>query len=124
MRTDRWRVVPITLALLALMTAGNGDTARSQGVPAPIEEVVLDNDSVRIVLVTYPPGADSDLHLNVGPEITIAQRGILALYTPQGREAVGSGVTAHWLPALSAHLARNESGDTVKFWSLLLKRCD
>jgi hypothetical protein len=29
-----------------------------------------------------------------------------------------------WRPALSAHLARNESADTVTFWSLLLKRCD
>lgn len=69
------------------------------------------------------PGADSDLHLNVGPELTIVQQGELALYTPNGAETLGSGV-AHWLPALSAHLARNESKQTVKFWSLLLKRCD
>lgn len=44
-----------------------------------IEQELLNNDSVRIVLLTYPPGADSDLHLNVGPEITIVQEGELPL---------------------------------------------
>lgn len=53
-----------------------------------IEQELLNNDSVRIVLLTYPPGADSDLHLNVGPEITIVQEGELALYAKGKREAL------------------------------------
>jgi quercetin dioxygenase-like cupin family protein len=84
---------------------------------------VVNNDSVRVVLVTYPPGADSDLHLNVGPEITLVQDGELALYAGGARAALRSA-EAHWLPEATAHLARNESGHPVRFWSILLKRCD
>ena len=79
--------------------------------------------SVRIVLLTYPPGADSDLHLNVGPEITIVQEGELALYAKGKREALRPA-SAHWLPEASAHLARNEGKRPAKFWSILLKRCE
>jgi quercetin dioxygenase-like cupin family protein len=88
-----------------------------------IEQELLNNDSVRIVLLTYPPGADSDLHLNVGPEITIVQEGELALYAKGKREALRPA-SAHWLPEASAHLARNESKRPAKFWSILLKRCE
>jgi quercetin dioxygenase-like cupin family protein len=78
---------------------------------------------VRIVLLTYPPGADSDLHLNVGPEITIVQEGELAFYAKGKREVLGP-VSAHWLPEASAHLARNEAKRPARFWSILLKRCE
>ena len=87
------------------------------------ERVLLDNDTVRLVLVTYPPGADSDLHMNTGPEITIVQDGELALYAKGRRELLKAGA-AHWLPDGTAHLGRNEGTRPVKFWSLLLKRCD
>jgi quercetin dioxygenase-like cupin family protein len=111
-------------ACLALLSVVIGGAARAQETSALIERVVaLDNDSVRIVLMTYHPGADSDLHLNLEPEITIVERGELALYTPKGREALGPGA-AHYLPVSTTHLARNESAQPVKFWTLLLKRCD
>ncbi len=87
------------------------------------EVVVLDNDSIRVVLLTYQPGADSDIHLNLGPEVTIVQNGELALYTPQGRLTLGAGAV-HWLPGFTAHLDRNETKRPVKLWSFLLKRCD
>jgi quercetin dioxygenase-like cupin family protein len=87
------------------------------------EQELLNNDSVRIVLLTYPAGADSDLHLNEGPEITIVQEGELALYAKGKREALRPA-RAHWLPEASAHLARNEGKRPAKFWSILLKRCD
>jgi len=87
------------------------------------EQELLNNDSVRIVLLTYPPGADSDLHLNPGPEITIVQDGELALYAKGKREALGPR-SAHWLEEGSAHLARNETKRPARFWSILLKRCD
>jgi quercetin dioxygenase-like cupin family protein len=87
------------------------------------EEELVNNASVRIALLTYPPGADSDLHLNVGPEITIVQDGELALYAMGAREALRPpGV--HWLPESTAHLARNEGSRPARFWSILLKRCD
>jgi quercetin dioxygenase-like cupin family protein len=87
------------------------------------EQELLNNDSVRIVLMTYPPGADSDLHLNEGPEITIVQDGELALYAHGKREALRPR-SAHWLPEASAHLARNEGKRPARFWSILLKRCE
>jgi quercetin dioxygenase-like cupin family protein len=83
---------------------------------------LLNNDSVRVVLMTYPPGADSDLHLNEGPEITIVQDGELALYAKGKRDALRPR-SAHWLEEGSAHLARNEGKRPARFWSILLKRC-
>lgn len=113
-----------TLGVLILLAALTGGTTAAQAPPGQIEEhVVLNNDSVRIVLITYPPGADSDLHLNLGPEITVVQGGELTLYAQGRREVLGAGA-AHWLPDGTAHLARNEGTLPVRFWSLLLKRCD
>jgi quercetin dioxygenase-like cupin family protein len=104
--------------IVAILFAG------AEGVHGRIDEQVgLDNDSVRVVILTYQPGADSDIHLNPGPEITIVQEGELALYTPKGREVLKAGAV-HWLPDSTVHLARNEGDRSVKFWSLLLKRCD
>ena len=89
----------------------------------PQRQIASDNDSVRVVLLTYHPGADSDLHLNTGPEMTIVEDGELTLYTSKGPEVLRAG-TAHWLPSSTVHLDRNESDRPVRFSSLLLKRCD
>ncbi len=106
--------------MLVLLNGSSG----AQGPQGQIDEVVaLDNESVRVVLLTYNPGADSDIHLNLGPEITIVQEGELTLYTPKGKEPLGPGAI-HWLAISTAHLAQNEGSRPVKFWSLLLKRCD
>ena len=108
--------------LVAGVLIGRMTAAQPAGSP-PVEQELLNNDSVRIVRVTYPPGADSDLHLNVGPEITIVQDGELVLYARGERQALGP-TDAHWLPEATAHLARNESARPARFWSILLKRCD
>lgn len=114
----------VMLGVLIMLVALTGGISAAQSPQGQIEErVVLNNDSVRIVLMTYHPGADSDLHLNIGPEITIIQEGELALYAHGRREALRPGA-AHWLPDGTAHLARNEGDRPVRFWSLLLKRCD
>lgn len=108
----------------ALAFLGIVATCGAQGPRGQIEEMVgLDNPSGRVVLLTYSPGADSDLHLNLGPEITLVQDGELTLYTPNGPEVLRAGAV-HWLPESTAHLARNESGRPARFWSLVLKRCD
>lgn len=104
-----------------LLMDGPGSTQGPRGQIA--ERVALDNDSVRVALFTYHPGADSDMHLNPGPELTIVVEGELAVYTSKGREALGAGAV-HWLPASTVHLARNEGTRPVTFWSLLFKRCD
>jgi quercetin dioxygenase-like cupin family protein len=113
--------LPLAVGLALLLAGG---AARAQGPDAPVEERLgLDNDSVRLVLLTYPPGADSGLHLNVGPELTLMVEGEITLYTGGGQEQIRAGA-AHWLPASSVHLARNEGTRPARFWSLLLKRCD
>jgi quercetin dioxygenase-like cupin family protein len=115
------RTAAVSLTLVILLAAG---VASAQGSRGQIDEVVLlDNDSIRLVLLTYHPGADSDLHMNIGPEITIVQEGQLTLYTSKGPELLRTGA-AHWLPPSTVHLGRNESDRPVRFWSLLLKRCD
>lgn len=64
----------VMFAVLIVLVALTGGTTAAQAPSGQIEErVLLDNDSVRIVFVTYPPGADSDLHLSLGPEITLVQ---------------------------------------------------
>jgi len=114
----------LTLAVLIGLVALAGERTAAQAPPPRIEELVLlDNDSVRLVLVTYPPGADSDLHFNLGPEVTIVQDGELVLFAKGRREVIGPG-GAHWLPEATTHVARNETDRPVRFWSLLLKRCD
>lgn len=114
-------LVASSLIAMILLLDGVGG---AQGPRGQIEEVVvLDNDSMRAILFTYHPGADSDMHLNPGPEITIVKEGELALYTSKGREALGPGAV-HWLPMSTVHLARNEGNGPVKFWSLLIKRCE
>lgn len=114
----------VTLGVLIMLVALTGGMTAAQAPRGQIEEhVVLNNDSVRIVLITYPPGTDSDLHLNIGPEITVVQDGELTVYAQGRREVLRAGA-AHWLPDGTAHLARNEGDRPVRFWSLLLKRCD
>lgn len=114
----------IRVGVLVALGVLIGRATMAQSPPGPIaEQERVNNDSVRIVLVTYPPGADSDLHLNVGPEITIVQEGELALYATGRREALRPH-DAHWLPDATAHLARNETERPTRFWSILLKRCE
>src|SRR6266851_2208252 len=111
-------------ALLVVLGIFIGRASMAHSPQAQVtEQELLNNNSVRIVLMTYPPGADSDLHLNESPEITIVQEGELALYAKGKREALRPP-SAHWLPEASAHLARNESKRPAKFWSILLKRCE
>lgn len=111
------------LVLVAAIATLDG-TVHSQGPRGQIEEVtLLDNESMRAVLLTYAPGADSDLHLNVCPEVTIVQEGEVVLYTATGGREVLRAGTVHWLPESTVHLARNEGTRPARFISLLLKKC-
>ena len=89
-----------------------------------IDEVVtLENDSVRVALLTFPPGSASGEHVNPEPELGIVLEGELTLITPDGREVLGPGA-ARWLAPNTTHDARNEGTAPVKLWALLLKRCN
>ncbi|HSB77953.1 MAG TPA: cupin domain-containing protein [Candidatus Methylomirabilis sp.] len=102
-----------------LLLAGVGGAwaqAQDSGV-----EVVLDNDSVLVVLLTFQPGEVVEKHVNPEPELGIMLEGELTLITPAGREILKPG-TVRWLAPLTPHETRNEGATPVKMWALLLKQ--
>ena len=102
---------------LVLSSYGTGDPH------GEIEEALaLDNDSVRVALITIPAGASSGIHLNPEPEMGIVVEGELTLVTRRGKEVLTSGRVV-FLPTGTGHDARNESAQPVKLWAVNLKKC-
>ena len=108
-------VVVLALALAARL-------ALAQAPAGAIEEQVLvDNDTVRVALLVFPPGSASGEHVGLDPELGIVLEGELTLLTPAGREVLGPG-QVRWLPALVPHDARNEGSLPLRLWVVLVKR--
>jgi quercetin dioxygenase-like cupin family protein len=108
------------LAGLAVLAPG----ARAQDPQGVIEErLALDNDSVRVSVLTFPPGSASGRHTGLDPELGIVVEGELILVTNEGREVLRPGA-ARLLPPLTPHDARNEGDRPVKLWVVLFKKCD
>jgi quercetin dioxygenase-like cupin family protein len=105
--------------LLALPAAGAAQAP--QGIIQ--EQVALENESVRVALLTFPPGSASGRHQGLDPEMGIVVEGELTLVTDNGREVMRPG-TVRWLPALTPHDARNEGDVAVKLWVVFFKKCD
>jgi quercetin dioxygenase-like cupin family protein len=110
-----WAVLAILL-LLAVPAAAQAPAPRIS------EHVALDNDAVRVMLLTFPPGAASGRHSGLEPELGMVIEGELTLVTDAGREVLPAGA-ARWLPSLVPHDARNESDRPVRLWVVLFKRC-
>jgi mannose-6-phosphate isomerase-like protein (cupin superfamily) len=85
------------------------------------EQVLVDNDTVRVALLLFPPGSASGQHIGLDPELGIVLEGELTLITPDGREVLGPG-SVRWLPALVTHDARNEGLVPLKLWVVLVKK--
>ena len=107
-------MIPI-LALIASALPAAGQP------PAP--QVILDNASVRVTILTFPPGAGTGRHQGIEAEVGIVVDGELTLESPLGRTLLRPG-TAYWIPGLTPHDVRNESGRPVKMFDVFLKRCD
>jgi quercetin dioxygenase-like cupin family protein len=86
-----------------------------------VEQVLVDNDTVRVALLVFPPGSASGEHVGLDPELGIVLEGELTLLTAGGREVLGPG-QVRWLPALVPHDARNEGSVPLKLWVVLVKR--
>lgn len=112
--------VAVAVAILALSA-----TARPASAQTPTgaiqEQVLVDNDTVRVVLLVFPPGSASGEHVGLDPELGIVLEGELTLLTPAGREVVGPG-QVRWLPALVPHDARNEGALPLRLWVVMVKR--
>jgi quercetin dioxygenase-like cupin family protein len=112
-----WPAVGVLVALVlsaqlaVAQVTGNGVT----------EQVLVDNDAVRVALLVFPPGAVSGEHVGLDPELGIVLEGELTLLTVGGREVLGPGAV-RWLPALVPHDARNEGAVPLKLWVVLVKR--
>jgi quercetin dioxygenase-like cupin family protein len=116
---SRARCVATALALGGLLVGG---PVAPQVPPSAIEEqVIVDNDTVRVSLLTFPPGSASGEHVGLDPELGIVLEGELTLVTSAGRERLGPG-TVRWLPALVPHDARNEGSLPLKLWVVVVKR--
>lgn len=89
----------------------------------PEGQIVLNNDSARVTLLTFRPGGGTGRHLGVEPELGIVLEGELILDTPKGQEILRAG-SVYWLPGLTPHDVRNESAGLAKLWDILLKRCE
>jgi quercetin dioxygenase-like cupin family protein len=113
------RLLAATLIVsLALATR----LAPAQAPGAGIEEqLLLENDTVRVALLLFPPGSASGEHMGLDPELGIVLEGELTLITPAGREVLGPGAV-RWLPALVTHDARNEGSAPLKLWVVLVKK--
>ena len=101
----------LSAQLAAAQVTGSGVT----------EQVLVDNDTVRVALLVFPPGAASGEHVGLDPELGIVLEGELTLLTAGGREVLGPGAV-RWLPALVPHDARNEGAVPLKLWVVLVKR--
>lgn len=107
--------VVVTLLLAGRLAAAQAPVGTIQ------EEVLVDNDTVRVALLVFPPGSASGEHVGLDPELGIVVAGELTLLTPAGREVLGPG-SVRWLPALVPHDARNEGSVPLRLWVVLVKR--
>jgi mannose-6-phosphate isomerase-like protein (cupin superfamily) len=89
----------------------------------PLPEIILENPSVRITIVTYPPGTGTGPHQGIEAEVGIVVEGEIVLESPSGRTVLRPG-TAYWLPGLTPHDTRNTTSRPAKMVDILLKRCD
>jgi len=120
-RQPRTGHIPAVLAAaLAVALLLGGRPAEGQSAEVQ-EQVVLENDTVRVSLLVFPPGTASGEHVGLDPELGIVLEGELTLVTQAGREVLGPGA-ARWLPALVPHDARNESARPLRLWVVVVKR--
>jgi quercetin dioxygenase-like cupin family protein len=106
--------------LAGLVLVGQPGTAQPPGGGVQ-EQVVVDNDTVRVSLLVFAPGTASGEHVGLDPELGIVLEGKLTLVTAGGREVLGPGAV-RWLPALVPHDARNEGAVPLKLWVVVVKR--
>jgi quercetin dioxygenase-like cupin family protein len=110
--------------LVACGAAGAAAPLAAQEPSGTIESrVVMENDSVQVAVLAFPPGSASGRHVGLDPELGIVLEGELTLVTDAGKEVMRPG-TARFLPALVPHDARNEGDRPVKLWVVFLKRCE
>ena len=90
---------------------------------APASQVVLENPSIRVTVLTFVPGGATGRHQGIEAETGLVIEGELTVESPTGRQSLRPG-SAYWIPGLTPHDVRNESSRPAKMWDIFLKRCD
>jgi quercetin dioxygenase-like cupin family protein len=108
----------VAAAVLAAATLSSRAEAQM-----PTSQVILENPSIRVTLLTFVPGGATGRHQSIESEIGIVVEGELTVESPTGRQSLGPG-GVYWMPGLTPHDVRNESGRPAKLWDIFLKRCD
>jgi quercetin dioxygenase-like cupin family protein len=116
------RLLAGTAVVLAVV-AGSGRLEADTSHGGPVEHVALDNDTVKVTIVTMAPGSSSGIHINAEPEMGIVAEGSLTMVTRDGKRVYGPGSVV-WLPPRTGHEARNETTRPLKVYALGLKRCE
>ena len=111
----------IALLLLAVVALTLSPPAAWAQLPA--SQIVLENPSVRIAILTFAPGGATGRHQGIESEIGIVLEGELTVESPTGRQSLKTG-GVYWMPGLTPHDVRNESPRPAKLWDIFLKRCD
>jgi quercetin dioxygenase-like cupin family protein len=110
-------------ALVALAVLAGALFPLTASAQLPVSQVILENPSIRVTLLTFTPGGATGRHQGIESEIGIVVEGELTVESPTGRrQLVPGGV--YWMPGLTPHDVRNESGRPAKLWDIFLKRCD
>ena len=109
------------LRLLAMLAVALVHGAATAQAPAP--QVILENPSVRIAVISLPPGVGTGRYQGIEGEVGIVVEGDVTLESPLGRTALRSG-NAYWLPGLTPHDVRNEGQRPARIFEIYLKRCD
>ncbi len=122
MRGSRGRLLAAAAVALAVV-GGSGRLGADTSHGALPERVALDNDTVKVTVVTMAPGTSSGIHINTGPEMGIVAEGELTMVTRDGKRVYKPGAVV-WLPPMTGHEARNETKRPVKLYALGLKRCE
>jgi quercetin dioxygenase-like cupin family protein len=104
----------------AVLLEGRATTAQSPSAGVQ-EQVLVDNETVRVSLLVFAPGSASGEHVGLDPELGIVLEGELTLVTAAGREVLGPGAV-RWLPALVPHDARNEAAVPLRLWVVVVRR--
>ena len=89
----------------------------------PVSQTVLENPSMRATILTFALGGATGRHQSVETELGIVIEGELTVESPMGRQSLRAG-QVYWMPGLTPHDVRNESGRPAKLWDIFLKRCD
>ena len=109
------------IAVLAIAAGALVPTQSSAQLPT--SQVSLENQSIRVTLLTFAPGGATGRHQSIESEIGIVIEGDLTVESPTGRQQLAPGGT-YWMPGLTPHDVRNQSGRPAKMWDIFLKRCD